>query len=173
MQAFYVRKKYRKIPKIGPRVYIFQRPFLSGLYTEGKLRFKIGQAYTGREICISKSIGLAYSWKKIYASNLQKGGLHLEVWRGLFSEFYGILFQQQPQSPLLPTTYFQRIFANMPTFKPLLFKRNLVLVLPRMSAGRLLLTRPKRGGAYQVFLPSPNDMSFRGGVVGEFPRILC
>ena len=26
-----------------------------------------------REICVSKSIGLAYSWKDIYVSNLQKG----------------------------------------------------------------------------------------------------
>ena len=59
------------------------RPFLTGLflegayirrglYTEGTLRFKIGQAYTWREICVSKSIGLAYSWKEIYVSNLQK-----------------------------------------------------------------------------------------------------
>ena len=26
-----------------------------------------------KEICVSKSIGLAYSWKEIYISNLQKG----------------------------------------------------------------------------------------------------
>ena len=31
---------YRKIPKISPGVYIFQRPFLRGLSTEGNLRFK-------------------------------------------------------------------------------------------------------------------------------------
>ena len=35
-----------------------------GLYTEGNLRFKIGQAYTGGEIYVSKSIGLAYAWKE-------------------------------------------------------------------------------------------------------------
>ena len=28
-------KKYRKIPKIRPRAYIFQRPFLRGLFLEG------------------------------------------------------------------------------------------------------------------------------------------
>ena len=39
---------------------------------EGSLRLKIGWAYTWREICISKSIGLAYSRKEIYVSNLQK-----------------------------------------------------------------------------------------------------
>ena len=27
--------KYRKIPKISPGAYIFQRPFLRGLYSEG------------------------------------------------------------------------------------------------------------------------------------------
>ena len=31
---------YRKIPKVSPRVYIFQRPFLRVLYTEGNLLFK-------------------------------------------------------------------------------------------------------------------------------------
>ena len=38
------RTKYRKIPKISPRAYIFQRPFLRGLSTEGNLRFKIDWA---------------------------------------------------------------------------------------------------------------------------------
>ena len=32
---------YLKIPKISPGAYIFQRPFLRGLSTEGNLRFKI------------------------------------------------------------------------------------------------------------------------------------
>ena len=35
---------YRKIPKISPGVYIFQRPFLRGLYSEGNFRFKIDWA---------------------------------------------------------------------------------------------------------------------------------
>ena len=53
---------YCKIPKVSPRAYIFQRPFLRGLNSEGliyggKLRFKIGSAYGGRETCVSKSIG--------------------------------------------------------------------------------------------------------------------
>ena len=34
---------YRKIPKIISGAYIFQRPFLRGLYSEGNLRFKIGK----------------------------------------------------------------------------------------------------------------------------------
>ena len=48
--------KYCKISKISPRAYIFQRPFLRGLFLEG-LIFR--GAYLRREICVSKSIGLA------------------------------------------------------------------------------------------------------------------
>ena len=47
---------YRKIPKISPGAYMFQRPFLRGLFLEG-LIFR--GAYLRREICVSKSIGLA------------------------------------------------------------------------------------------------------------------
>ena len=36
------------------------------------MRFQIGYAYNGREICVLKSTGLAYSWKLIYVSNLQR-----------------------------------------------------------------------------------------------------
>ena len=43
-----------------PGAYIFQRPFLRGLFSEGLV---FGGAYLRREICVSKSIGLAYSWK--------------------------------------------------------------------------------------------------------------
>ena len=55
--------KYRKIPKISPGAYIFQRPFLRGLFLEGLI---FGGAYLRREICVSKSIGLACSGKEIY-----------------------------------------------------------------------------------------------------------
>ena len=47
---------YRKIPKISPGAYIFQRPFLRGLFLEGLI---FGGAYLRREICVSKSIRLA------------------------------------------------------------------------------------------------------------------
>ena len=48
--------KYRKIPKISPGVYIFERPFLRVLVLEGLI---FGGAYLRREICVSKSIALA------------------------------------------------------------------------------------------------------------------
>ena len=44
---------YRKIPKISPGAYIFQRPFLRGLFLEGLI---FGGAYLRREICVSTSI---------------------------------------------------------------------------------------------------------------------
>ena len=47
---------YCKIPKISPGAYIFQRPFLRGLFMVGLM---FGGAYLWREICVSKSIGLA------------------------------------------------------------------------------------------------------------------
>ena len=47
---------YRKIPKISPGAYIFQRPILRGLFLEGLI---FGGDYLRREICVSKSIGLA------------------------------------------------------------------------------------------------------------------
>ena len=47
---------YRRIPKINPGAYIFQRPFLRSLFLEGLI---FGGAYLRREICISKSIELA------------------------------------------------------------------------------------------------------------------
>ena len=54
---------YRKIPKISPGTYIFQRPFLRSLFLE---RLIIVWAYVRREISVSKSIGLACSGKEIY-----------------------------------------------------------------------------------------------------------
>ena len=50
------KKGYRKIPKISPGAYIFQRPFLRGLFLEGLI---FGGAYVLTEIWVSKSIGLA------------------------------------------------------------------------------------------------------------------
>ena len=54
---------YRKIPKISPGAYIFQRPFLRGLFVEGPI---FRGAYVLREICVSKLTELACSGKEIY-----------------------------------------------------------------------------------------------------------
>ena len=42
---------YRKLPKIFPGAYIFQRHFLRGLFLEGLI---FGGAYLRREICVSR-----------------------------------------------------------------------------------------------------------------------
>ena len=88
---------YRKIPKISHAhgAYIFQRPFLRGLFLEGLI---FGGAYVRREICDSKSIGLACSGREIYhfcfvllcirgqiPSTSSPGGLYS---KGRFSVFF-------------------------------------------------------------------------------------
>ena len=54
---------YRKIPKISPGAYIFQRPFLRGLFLEGPI---FGGVYLRREICVYKSIGLTLYLRAIF-----------------------------------------------------------------------------------------------------------
>ena len=56
-------EKYRKVPKISPGDYIFERPFLRGLFLEGII---FGGAYLRREICVSESIGPACKGEEIY-----------------------------------------------------------------------------------------------------------
>ena len=51
---------YRKIPKISLGAHVVQRPFLRGLYLEGLI---LRGAYVWWKICVTKLIGLAYSWK--------------------------------------------------------------------------------------------------------------
>ena len=51
----YRKKQYRKIPKISPRAYIFQRPFLRGLYSEGLIY--------GEKFAFQNRLGQPYSWK--------------------------------------------------------------------------------------------------------------
>ena len=112
------RTLYHKIPKISPGAYIFQRPFLRGLFLEGLIY--------GGKFAFQTRLGKPYSWKEIYRFCLfvlriwgqfskykPPGGLYLEgrfnggfflryrfgglisggayTWRGLFSEFYGTL----------------------------------------------------------------------------------
>ena len=44
-----ILNSYRKMPKISPGAYIFQRPFLRGLFLEGLI---FGGAYVWKEICV-------------------------------------------------------------------------------------------------------------------------
>ena len=56
LRAAMISEHTVKCRKISPGAYIFQRPFLRGLFLEGLI---FGGAYLRKEICLSKSIGLA------------------------------------------------------------------------------------------------------------------
>ena len=79
------RTKYRKIPKIRPGPYIFQRPFLRGLPTEGNLCFKIHlvSLIVGRKftvlLCFTLYLRAISKYKPL-------GVLYLEGWfnKGFF-----------------------------------------------------------------------------------------
>ena len=97
---------YRKIPKISPGAYIFQRPFLRGLFLVGLI---FGGAYLWREIS-SKSIRLALQLDEnlslfhfvfegnfpisspspqgayIWRGDLTEGFLRYRFWGGLYLE---------------------------------------------------------------------------------------
>ena len=72
--------KYRKIPKISPEAYIFQRPFLRGLFLEGLI---FGRDHLQREICVLKSIGLAL-YRLIVGSKFTVFALFYFVFEGNF-----------------------------------------------------------------------------------------
>ena len=84
---------YRKVPKISPEAYIFQRPFLRGLfleglifggaYTEGNLRFKIDWAslLVGSKFTV---FGLFYGvFEGNFPSTVPQGAY---IWRGDLTE---------------------------------------------------------------------------------------
>ena len=74
----HVQLKCRKIPKISPEAYIFQRASLRGIFWGGELIF--GGAYVLRGICVSKLIGLAYSYGRKFTVFL----LFYSVFEGIF-----------------------------------------------------------------------------------------
>ena len=97
---------------VKSEAYIFQRPFLRGLFTEGNLRFRIDWAslIVGSKFTVfalfyfvfdgnfpSTSPREAYIWRgdlmedflRYFLGNLIFGGAF--TWRGLFSGFYGML----------------------------------------------------------------------------------
>ena len=93
-QRAQAKLKYRKILKISPRTYIFQRPFLRGLFLEGLI---FGAAYLRREICVQNRLGYPYSWNEIcrfcfillciwgqFSKNGRGGGPY--IWRGELTE---------------------------------------------------------------------------------------
>ena len=111
---FTVGSIYRKIPKINPGAYVFQRPFARGLFwrglsTEGNLRFKINWA----SIIVGRKFTVFALFYFLFEGNFQvqapRGGLYLEgrfdggffalrvwgayIWRAFYMEglIFGIL----------------------------------------------------------------------------------
>ena len=100
--ALHIAVKYRKIPKIIPRAYIFQRPFLRGLYseglqdTEGNLRFKTDWAshVVGRKFTVFACFYFVFEGN--FPSTSPRGAY---IWRGNLTEgflryrFGGLIFR--------------------------------------------------------------------------------
>ena len=112
--------KYRKIPKISPGAYIFQRPFLRGLFLEGLI---FGGAYLWREICVSKSIGLALQLEvklpyllcftlclRAISKYKPLGGLYLE------SRFNGEFFCVTSLGVIFGGAYFRNFTVSLGSF---------------------------------------------------------
>ena len=74
---------YRKIPKISPGAYIFQKPFLRGLSTEGNLRFKIDWVSV---IVESKFIAFALFYFVFEGNFPSTSARRAYIWRGDLTE---------------------------------------------------------------------------------------
>ena len=74
---------YRKIPKISPGAYIFQRHFLRGLSTQGNLRFKIDWAnlIVGSEFTVFALF--CFVLEGNFPSTSPRGAY---IWRGYLTE---------------------------------------------------------------------------------------
>ena len=94
---------YRKIPKISPGAYIFQRPFLRGLYSEGlihggKFPFQVNLPFLLCSTLYLRAIFQVQAPGGLYLEGRFNGGFFALrvwgafIWRGLFLEFYGIPF---------------------------------------------------------------------------------
>ena len=117
---------YCKIPKISPGLMLFKGPFRGayiwrGLCTEGSLRFKIDWAglILGRKFNVFRfylvfegnlqvqAPGEAYIWRGVLTDGFFASRVWGPyIWRGLFSEFYGIFF-------LLSNALLQHLFQDL------------------------------------------------------------
>ena len=98
---------YRKIPKISPRAYIFQRLFFEGLIFGRACKYSEGFMYRGK-FTFKNRLRQPYSWQEIYRFSLFyfvfEGNFQVQatwgayIWRGdltedfLRYEFGGLIF---------------------------------------------------------------------------------
>ena len=81
----------------NPGAYTFKRPFLRGLSTEGNLRFKIDWAsvIVGRKFTV---FVLFYFVCDLTEGFFALPGWRAYIWKGLFSEFYGMCMRRFPST---------------------------------------------------------------------------
>ena len=97
--------KYRKIPKISPGAYIFQRLFLRGLSTEENLRFKIDWA----SLIVESKFTVLALFYFVFEGNFPSTSPRVAyIWRGLYMEglIFGILLYLPFYPPVLLMTPF-------------------------------------------------------------------
>ena len=76
-------QKYGKIPKISPGAYIFQKPFLRGLSTEGNLRFKLERA----NLIVGSEFTVFALFYVVFEGNFPSTRLWgVYIWRGDLTE---------------------------------------------------------------------------------------
>ena len=92
---------YGKIPKISPQGYIFQRPFLRGLYSEANLHFKIDWAslILGRKFTIFLCFTL---YLRAISKYKPPDGAY--IWRGDLTEGF---LRYEFLGPILGGAYFR------------------------------------------------------------------
>ena len=118
MRSDHRHMSYRKIPKMSPGAYIFQRPFLKGLYSEGlmyggKFAFKsrLCQLIVGRKFTIFSLFyfvfeGTVFKYKPpgayIRRGHLTEGFLHYRfgklMFEGAYFRNFTVFFQNSSRS---------------------------------------------------------------------------
>ena len=102
-------EKYRKIPKISPGDYIFQRPFFEGLI--------FGGAYLRREICVSESGNLPFLLFLSLYSIIWKRG-YSNLWQSAHNRAQSLIWcLPYMLSPAEPRNYFADM-QNIASLKP-------------------------------------------------------
>ena len=101
---------YRKIPKISPGAYSFQRRFLRGLSTEGCLRFKIGWA----SLIVGSKCTVFALFYFVFVGNFPSTSPWVAyIWRGDLTEGF---LRYRFGGPIVGGAYFRNFTAKQRRF---------------------------------------------------------
>ena len=147
--------EYRNIPKVSPGAYIFQRPFLRGLFFEGPFYYYLLSTLEGN-LCFkidwaSLKVGSKFTvfafFFTLYLRAISKykplGASGAYIWRGEYKEgpIFGILRQTRgvckKQSPPVIYSKLKNVISCNLRFpmKNLMFKVSVVCSFPIVTAG--------------------------------------